>query len=194
MGGLIAYEIAQQLTMMGETVGFLGLFDTHPPCNSSSVQVRDDLPILARFGADMMRLAAKDATGMRDQFLNLAPQEQRQFVFEALQNEGMLTVETELDALLEIFTRHSTALEKYSLHPAKQPITLFSATEGQAQDLQEEWKFWARSGFNSIKVPGDHYGMIKYPHVEKLAALLNETLNTQHQEARASIAATGRSQ
>ncbi|HET9284843.1 MAG TPA: amino acid adenylation domain-containing protein [Candidatus Angelobacter sp.] len=194
MGGLIAYEIAQQLTTMGETVGFLGLFDTHPPSNSSSVRVREDLPILAQFGADMMRLAGKDAIGMRDHFLKLAPQEQRQFVFETLHNEGMLTVETELDELVGIFARHSTALEKYSLHQAKHPITLFSTTQSQAQDLQEEWKFWSQSGLNSIEVPGDHYSMIKYPHVEKLAVLLNETLNTQYHEARASIAATGRSQ
>ena len=183
MGGLIAYEIAQQLSNGGDSINLLALFDTYPPSKDSSVQVRSDLPVLARFGADMMRLAGKDASGMRDRFLGLPLPEQRQLVFETLKNESILALEEEMNDLLDIFTRHATALEKYSLRPAKQPVTLFSSAEGQSHILNEVWKVWATAGLNAIEVPGNHYSMIKNPHAETLAALLNDRLGTRHQQA-----------
>ena len=131
----------------------------------------------------MMRLAGKHASGMRDQFLSLAPLEQRQLVFETLKSEGILALEEEMDELLHIFTRHATALEKYCLRQAKQPVTLFSSAEGQPQILNETWKVWTPAGLNAIEVPGDHYSMIKSPNAEKLAALLNDMLGTRHQKA-----------
>jgi thioesterase domain-containing protein len=183
MGGLIAYEIAQQLGDGGDEVNFLALFDTYPPSKDSPVQVRSDLPVLARFGADMMRQAGKDASGMRDQFLSLSPLEQRRLVFQTLKNEDILALEEEMDELLNMFTRHATALEKYSLRPAKQPITLFSSAEAQSHILNEVWKGWAAAGLNAIEVAGNHYSMIKNPYAETLAALLNERLGTRHQKA-----------
>ncbi len=183
MGGLIAYEIAQQLGDGGDEVNFLAMFDTYPPSKNSSLQLRSDLPELARFGADMMRLAGKDASGLQDHFLNLSPLEQRQLVFQTLKNENILVLEEEMDELLHTFTRHATALEKYSLRTAKQPITLFSSIEGQPQFLSDAWKVWAPAGFNAIEVPGDHYSMIQNPHAEKLGVILNDRLGVRHQKA-----------
>ena len=61
MGGLVAWEMAQQLRKEGEIISLLALIDTAPPPKYREADDRDDeISMLARFAVDMSRLVGRD--------------------------------------------------------------------------------------------------------------------------------------
>lgn len=177
MGGLVAFEMARQLRQQGKTVALVALFDTHLPAgNRQRIEGRDDLPILARFAADMARLMNIDISNLRDQFLQLGEHEMRKMLLETLHREGVLAHdagENELNEMLEVFNRNSAATDGYCLRPSKQRVVLFHSVEaGHPHHLPAEWAAWADEGMESHSVATDHYGIMGQPHVSEVAERL----------------------
>jgi len=81
--------------------------------------------------------------------------------------------ESELDRLLEIFTRNSLAMDNYSPRPINQRIVFFPAVSGEApEQLAEQWRPLTTVGLEVHPVSGDHYTILKPPHVSEIASLL----------------------
>jgi amino acid adenylation domain-containing protein len=179
MGGLVAFEMAKQLSEQGETIGLLAMLDTHLP----AIVETSDLSMFARFAADMSRQMEIDTQALGQRFLQLAPSEQWNVVQETLIREGVLAADSaqqELTNLLEVFTRNSTAIDKYILEKGEQRVILFCASDGNHPDLSQEWSKWVGGGLESHLVLGDHYTMIKPPHVSAIAdRLLHHFATTQ---------------
>src|SRR5262249_29741951 len=118
MGGLVAFEMAQQLCQQGQKVGLLALFDTHlPPKNRQAIKGHDDLSILTRFAANISRPLGKDFCDP-EYFCSLDEETQRSMLLDALKRSGMLSKDEageEMDQLLRVFTRNSRAVDDYSL-------------------------------------------------------------------------------
>jgi amino acid adenylation domain-containing protein len=172
VGGLIATEMGRQLVQDGECVRSLILFDTHPPQSHSFHDHADSLPVLALFAADMSRLLGRDPGDLREQFLHLSPKEQESWILRILKEEGVLPQEApeqELHAMMSIFARNSLAAENYSLGQYTDHIVFFQAADSAPQSLIEEWKAATGSTVDLHTVPGDHYTMLKRPHVIEVA-------------------------
>jgi amino acid adenylation domain-containing protein/FkbM family methyltransferase len=181
MGGLIAFEMAHQLSAQGHTVDLLALFDTVPPSPwAGDASQPAGLSMLERFALDMSRTALSHGEDLREHFMQLSPREQFKLILDVLVREQVLPQdagEAELNRLLSIFTRNATATDNYRLRPANQRIFLFPASgRDDPMHTAKAWEPWTTAGVELRAVPGDHYTMLKPPQVATLAEILAHCL------------------
>ncbi len=184
MGGLVAWEMAQQLTKEGETIGLLALIDTTPPSRYLEADDQaNEMSMLARFALDMSRLVGRDPGPLVEQFSQAAAQDQWEMVQETLTRYGVLTPKTahaEMTALLDVFTRNFLAIDNYSLRSSKQPIIFFRALE-TPERLSKGWAAWAGGGIHYHSVPGDHFTILRRPNVGIISKALQRYISEQQQ-------------
>jgi amino acid adenylation domain-containing protein len=185
MGGLVAFEMAHQLIDQGETIDLLTLFDMVPPSEfSGEIEPKRSFSMLERFALDMARLVLRNADELREHFLQLGPEEQFKLILDVLVREGVLpeaSGQFELNRLLDIFTRNASAVENYRLRPMKQRIVLFAAAGREdPEQLAEKWEPWTTGGVELRAVQGDHYTILKPPHVATIASDLKHYLKSEH--------------
>jgi len=180
MGGLVAWEMAQQLIQEGETIGLLALMDTAPPSGYLEADDRDDeISMLARFAVHMSRLIGKDPRPLAQQFLLLTPQDQWKMVQETLTSYGVLapkTAHAEMTALLDVFTRNFRAMNNYSIQTSKQEVIYFRASE-TPERFSRLWTKWSGGGIQIHSVPGDHFTMLRRPGVRIITETLQRYLS-----------------
>ena len=180
MGGLVAWEMAQQLIQEGETIGLLALMDTTPPSGYLEADDRDDeISMLARFAVHMSRLIGKDPRPLAQQFLLLTPQDQWKMVQETLTSYGVLTPKTahaEMTALLDVFTRNFRAMNNYSIQTSKQEVVYFRASE-TPERFSKLWTKWSGGGIQIHSVPGDHFTFLGRPNVRIIAETLQRYIS-----------------
>ena len=175
LGGLIAFEMAQQLTAQGEKIAFLGLLDAYP-FSVQELEPQDDISVIEG------GLIARD--------LDLNLEELR-----SLEGDGLLTYMVskakQRNMIPEYFdlaqARHLLMIQRLNTQagvnykPQYFPgsITLFQAS---IIDVQPElgWDKLAQD-IETVLVPGDHYSMVDPPHVEILAQLIQESLERASQ-------------
>ncbi|HEY9881711.1 MAG TPA: amino acid adenylation domain-containing protein [Leptolyngbyaceae cyanobacterium] len=181
-GGLVALEMAQQLTQSGHRVGLLAILDTPAPCHKPSLvqslkfllgtALWSTLPFLLDYGAiSTHRLKTWKPWFSRWQWsaiLRLIPEESR------LQ----LLNESAIAPMLRIVYANSQAAYRYVPRPYSDRIALFRAVEqpeSLAQDATLGWSALA-SQIQVHEVPGNHLSLLKQPHVETLAQHLGRYL------------------
>ncbi|OAI57217.1 hypothetical protein AYO50_00275 [Acidobacteria bacterium SCGC AG-212-P17] len=175
MGGVIAWEMAQQLAKEGEMIGLLALIDTMPPSKYLEADDRTkNTSMLALFALDVSRLVGRDPSPLVEQFSRAAAPDQWNMVQEALISYGVLTPKTahaEMTALLDTFTRNFFAVQNYSLQQSQQRIVYFRASESPER-FSKAWAAWAGGGIEHHSVPGDHFTMLREPGVRIIAEFL----------------------
>jgi amino acid adenylation domain-containing protein len=180
MGGLVAWEMAQQLVREGETIGLLALMDTTPPSGYLEADDRDDeISMLAHFALDMSRLVGKDPRPLVEQFFQADAQDQWKMVQETLTSYGVLapkTAHAEMTALLDVYTRNALAMNNYSIQTSKQSVVYFRASE-TPERLSKPWTTWADGGIQFHSVPGDHFTILRRPNVRIIAEALERHIS-----------------
>ncbi|PSB16207.1 hypothetical protein C7B76_12015, partial [filamentous cyanobacterium CCP2] len=181
-GGLVAFEMAQQLTQAGQPIGLLAILDTPAPCNKPSLYqslkfllgtaLWSTLPFLLDYGAlatDRLRSRSWFSRGQWSAITRLLPEESR------LQ----LLDESAIRSLLPIVYANSQATYRYVPRPYPNRLTLFKAAE-QPEALQNQptlnWSTLA-SEIQLHQVPGNHLSLLKQPHVQTLAQQLEHYLS-----------------
>jgi len=175
LGGVIAYEMARQLSAQGRAVERVALIDSYAPRAAQPTE-KGQLPLLARFGADLLRLAGSDVPS---DLLTL-PELQRgdlPALYAAVRDRGLLPPDLELDRLrelFEVFQRNDAALRRYRPAPYGGPVTLMAAAESAGPPDHG----WAElvPNLEVVSLPGDHYSILRAPHADALAAMLRSSL------------------
>jgi thioesterase domain-containing protein/acyl carrier protein len=180
MGGLVAWEMAQQLRKEGEIISLLALIDTAPPPKYREAEDRaDEISMLAHFAMDMSRLVGRDPGPLVKQFLQAAQQDQWKMVQETLTNYGVLapkTAHAEMTALVEVYTRNFRAMNNYSIQTSKQAAIYFRASE-TPEHFSKVWTKWSGGGIQFHSVPGDHFTMLRRPGVRIIAETLQRYIS-----------------
>jgi amino acid adenylation domain-containing protein len=135
MGGIVAYEIVQQLKRSGETIGLLALLDI------SAKECYEQLIALSK--------KAKE--------LGLLP--------EQLSN-------SQTDTLLDVTQANLQAMLNYTIKTYPGKITVFKAAEQPKEislDPDLGWSAYAQEGIEVQEILGDHFSILKKPHVEALS-------------------------
>ena len=162
-GGVVAFEMAQQLCSGGHEVALLALIDTAAP-ERLPAQLADDHEILAfALGADTVRLP--DELRQRD------PDERLRYCLDQARAAG--TVPTnfglpEFRRYLSMVQAHLQAMRSYTPHPYPGSIVFFRAATRDRLNPpgpEREWIELATGGFEVHEVPGDHITMNYTPHV-----------------------------
>jgi len=150
-GGLVAFEIARRLEAAGEQVAFLGLIDTP------------------------FRGAAGEDGGEREKEFDLLRVEYAPYLPEAAPEE-------ELRRLIGLLLAHERAERRYvPAEPVTADLTLFHAAAASALGsfppvTAEEWQGCTRGRLRAVPVPGDHYTLIRPPHVQTVGERMKEEM------------------
>jgi amino acid adenylation domain-containing protein len=179
MGGVVAFEMAQQLRQQGEEVAFLGLIDSAAP---KPVEGIDDATVLAGFlrdlGAQVGRSSGKSLPDMSERLRGLDRHAQVACLLEEAVANGILPPQTDaaqLENLLRVFRGNVQALSSYVPQRYDGRLALFRATGNNGQDLVSAWANYA-AAVEIYSLPGSHYTVMTQPNVHELATLVGREL------------------
>jgi thioesterase domain-containing protein/acyl carrier protein len=178
-GGLVAFEMAQQLQAQSQEVSFLGLLDISAERVAS--EELDELEL--DDAAFLVKLFAKDISLSLDRIRQLGSDEQLLYVIEKVRQINLIPPDVGLDQaryLVQILKSHIGAAKAYIPQPYRGRATLFRASEEAAadsQDLTLGWEELATEGVDLHWVPGNHQTMVAEPHVQVLAKQLRACLD-----------------
>ena len=179
MGGVIAFEMAQQLHQQGQRVALLALLDARIPTPDEQFAEEDfEAKLLVdsvRYFGLSLDLANSLSQLPRDEVLN--------HVLELAQGAGLVPPDVEVSQahrFVELLKSDFQATRNYELHLYPGRVTLFKAGEeltGTSPDPTLGWSQWAVEEVEVYVVPGNHANMVYEPHVGVLAEKLRDCLN-----------------
>ena len=176
LGGMLAYEMAQQLTAQKQRIGLLTLFDTAGP-GQLAEPLKDDAEILAY----MMHMDG-DRTVSVEALRQLTPQEQWQRYWSRAQVFGRLipgVVQEQLGILLRVWKANAHAMLNYLPQPCASRLVFFLARDKDGYNSptpENSWLPVALGGIELHEVPGNHITMNYTPHVQAIADRLRPYL------------------
>ncbi|MBW4591328.1 MAG: non-ribosomal peptide synthetase, partial [Aetokthonos hydrillicola CCALA 1050] len=177
-GGLVAFEMAQQLQAQGQQVSFLGLIEAYA-INSSSEEEE-----LQEDGVFLLNLLTMDKPVQDNSILlqriqQLEPDEQLRHVIEYARSANLISLDfgvAEARGLIELFNSHFRAGCSYIPQPYPGKVTLFVASEEKVEEPTLGWEKLAHEGVEIHSVPGNHQSIVSKPHVQVLAEQLRVCL------------------
>ncbi len=179
MGGVVAFEMAQQLHARGERVALLALLDARIPTADDEVADED---FEARLLIDFVRYFGL-SMDPRDALARLPKHELLERVLEHAKMAGLMPADIEVShaqPFIDLCKADFRATRNYVLSQYPGRITLFKAGQdlaGTSSDPTLGWNNWAAGGTEVHIVPGNHATMVYKPHVEVLAQELRACLD-----------------
>jgi thioesterase domain-containing protein len=188
-GGLVALEIALQLQQQGETVACLAIIDSGAPD-------LDDVPPLEMDESDWVYTMVTIVEGMYGQALDVDLEKLRSLDAEAqlvyfqsqLQAAQLLPTGmgiTQIKGLIAVYKAQAAMpyrpLDKYHgkvtfLHASEEE----DGSDGIATALHLDWEHFTSQSIELHLVPGNHYTMMRPPHITALSAQLNTIFDTNN--------------
>ncbi|MBS1159651.1 MAG: pksN [Proteobacteria bacterium] len=159
LGGVLAYEMAQQLSQAGERVKLLALIDSYTPALLNSLETAEGpagLSLAQGFAEDLAAIEGADVVLPAEQAAHLS----------------------------EIFQTHAQALRNYQPAPYAGAVLLFTASQPAPAEPTHGWREWVRGELSVVELPGDHYQLLQAPGVLQLADHLLAGLDDPRQFAK----------
>lgn len=179
-GGVVAYEMAQQLQAAGEEVAVVALFDSMAP------NCRTEIPRLERLKLHA-QLFAKEGFAyvlkkMEPQIKTVQRNIQMSWhrIYQKINPNGAPFSENLEEALQEDIRQsaRSQASQAYFPQPYSGKVLLFRAMDKEAFDSYDRDLGWGKvaQDLDIFDVPGDHIGILKEPNVQVMASKLQTYL------------------
>ncbi len=166
-GGLVAFEIARQLTKAGEEVSRLIIFGTDVPISVSNHKLFKVLEFFGQYSADFHKNIVMPFFSTSERIKRGAGQ-------------SKLPISP---VLVRVVVAHWVAALRYNPRPFCGNITLLETLEQQLLnpfDPSRGWNRLAAGTVQTLLVSGTHLGMLDEPHVRDLAEKLNWCLGDRH--------------
>jgi len=146
-GGLVAYEMALQLTRNGDAVPLLILLDTYAP------SIHDDqLTLFERLYGSLKKVVLRRVVRWYHDRGRPLPLRIRRF---------------------HIIDTYEQATERYAPEPYEGRFMMVKAIDSPGPDHMG-WKDLAKGGLKVVTCPGDHNTLVREPNVRILATLMSE--------------------
>jgi amino acid adenylation domain-containing protein len=190
MGGIVAFEMAQQLKSQGQEVAKLALIDVMAPAAGALRSLSQPLQkawsrfdkqaasrLIIHFAQDI-GLNLTNISTWRDQLEALKPDEQLAWVVNEAKKYKILPPDmSEADSthVFEVFRTNVHARQNYIGSTYHGRIRLFIAEQRFLKSTENPTTGWAKlvsEGLDYEAVPGDHYTMIRKPNARILAERL----------------------
>ncbi len=178
-GGIVAFEMSQQLHALDQRVEVLFLIDSPIP-GKTLFGLEDDADILVFIAENVLKLE-KDSVSAKD-LRKLAPEAQADHVLEKARISRQLPAgfeSSQLRQILSVFVANEKAMKTYApgMYPGR--LIFFRAQEpwekGNSYHPEHFWTDLAGRGIEINTVPGNHITMNYQPHVRIIAERLMET-------------------
>ena len=180
MGGVVAFEMAQQIHAQGQRVALLALLDGGIPTPDETFPEEDSeaISLVERyFGISFGPM----------KFLAALPRDkQLAFLLARAKRRGLVPAELDISQarrFVDLLRSDLRATQNYALRLYPGRITVFNASErvaGTSPDPTLGWCEWASGGVEVHVVPGNHASLMYEPHVKVLAEKLTACLNQAH--------------
>jgi thioesterase domain-containing protein/SAM-dependent methyltransferase len=168
MGGLVAYEMAQQLAAEGVTVELLVLIETPVP------ELVDELPDEA---AALTRLLDGVVPLDPDRLRAMPPADRLRYVLaEAERAQVVPPDQDRAQRLWDVYTTHLAAVRRYRPRPYAGRSLLLRAAETPIAAPDYGWRPLLTGPCEVVEVPGSHESVVWPPHVHRLAEVLRTRL------------------
>ena len=187
MGGVIAFEIAQQIQMQGEQVGLLALLDSRAPAPAPDISEIDELLLMQTFARDL-GLDLKSIKFSESELERLGPDEQLSYLFACARASNILPPDLELNQLqrlYQLFKINLGAMLSYMPQSKQDRITLLRTEEYSTANGHigaAGWESFATEGVEVYVVQGNHFNMVREPFVKTLASQLRACLDAAFEE------------
>ncbi|MCP5095184.1 MAG: amino acid adenylation domain-containing protein, partial [Chloroflexi bacterium] len=187
MGGTVALEMAQQLQANGDEIAHLILIDTDAPLTAAEEAAFDTLTFQISFARDM------GITPEELRALNLAELDEAErltavltYAISVERLPADLTLET-VRHLYHVFETNYRAMVAYTPErPYAGHVTLLKAEEEPRPDYDStfNWQPWVTGWLDVHIVPGNHFTLVRPPHLTTLATQINTALNYEKETMR----------
>ncbi|MEM1169010.1 MAG: thioesterase domain-containing protein [Cyanobacteria bacterium P01_H01_bin.35] len=182
VAGFLAFEIAQQLSLEGETTALLGMIETQSP---KVYKIIND-----RLAAESLGYEIYNAIGFVEELsatsgkkLSLSPQEledlkleeQLEYILEQAKKHNILPSEVGVQHMQDLYqVYHATAKAacNYEARPYVGAINLFNASQPSVEiDIDEKlgWEDWIKGKIEAYEITGDNHSIMREPDVVFLA-------------------------
>ncbi|WP_293091572.1 non-ribosomal peptide synthetase/type I polyketide synthase [Moorena sp. SIOASIH] len=182
MGGVIAYEMAQQLQAKNEPVALLTLIDSYAPTVIQMPSEIDQAMIVNLLAQDLGGLYGQELDISHETLRQLEPDEQVLHLFEQGKQQGILPSDLEIEqmrSLWKVLKANITAYYHYKPKAYPGSLLLINASQtspGVIEDPTHGWGSLVNGDIQTHTITGDHYTIIKAPQVEALTTELNKYL------------------
>ena len=175
-GGLVAYEIAQQLSAAGLEVGLVGMLDTRQPEWMRGFPTRGPMHRQALWRMKMLYVNTRRRKGrLRYLWRRLSERFQRMnYMYAASKGRSEVA-----DTVRNVREINLVAGISYKVRPYPGKVTLFRAEHDPAElplPLDLDWGKFAKGGLTIKHMPGDHGRILYQPGLGALAQELTEYL------------------
>jgi thioesterase domain-containing protein len=180
--------MAQQLHSSGEQVALLALIDSSAPQRNSHLMEVDTAATLAWFAKDLGSYFGKELAVSVSALQSLAPDEQLSYVLERARAAKVVLPDAgvvEIGRLLEVVLANRQAERSYTPVVYPNQITVFRAEEWfglENSDPTMGWNQLTEGGVKIHAISGDHYTIVKEPHVRVLAERLRNSIEQAHSD------------
>jgi amino acid adenylation domain-containing protein len=177
-GGHIAVEIAKQLVEQQQEVKCLALLDTGSPDNLRNVDGRSVQGLLLEI------LIGMDVEVDGVYLESLDAEAQSRYLRQRFIETNLLPPEISIERILGQLAAHQHALANWKCH-VKSPITFFRTLEashlksGDGSELNDNAQGWKAASSFAVDVhdvSGNHFTMVREPHVRVVAERLAQCL------------------
>jgi len=181
-GGLVAYEMAQQLQAQHQDIAQVLLLDSYL-IEAEYVQAEPHpSQMLTQFIRDIMGLALATFEQNLESSVEQSIDVQLQQLQQQLADRGLRLEFEQLQAMFNVFKTNTQAMYRYQVQPSNAKVMLFQSTNSQSieqrfGDSTSGWSRYTDDQLTVYKLTGDHFSMIHAPYVHELAAYINQALH-----------------
>lgn len=189
-GGKVAFEMARQLQERGEQVSFLAILDIPAVLAGSDREISswDDAEYTSKLAEIYGGTSGDRLEISREHLRELDAEDQLNLLLEKLQKNGQKLTQSELRQIFSVYRSNMIADTAYLPQPSHLPITLLRAQEMGHLDFLPDFVAtqtdptwgWHQISTQPIRlhlVPGNHFTMVKEPHVQILIEKLKMSLD-----------------
>ena len=182
-GGIVAFEMAQQLLQQGHGVALLAILDGGAPTLDDNTYIEgDDASILAIIAQELTRyVERRNVQELYRELCQLKPQDQVNYVVGFMKQAKLELAGSERDWVeqqVNVFKARARATQRYTAKRYSEVITLFRSSASDlelAEDLG--WEVLSSHPIEIHVVPGHHDTLMSEPNVRELAESLRACLN-----------------
>lgn len=184
-GGILGFEIAQQLYEQGDIPAMLALIDTHTPTvhkrlvdKTPERRLDTEVYYAQKFAREMSAPRGKEFPISFEQLQQMTPDERLGYILEQAKMLELLPAEVgeqDLQNLWRVFQATSDGIYSYEERSYPGNIALFNASQQPidiAGDRTLGWGDLVAGEIDIHEIPGDHFSIIREPQVRVLAEQL----------------------
>ncbi|MGB2924730.1 MAG: condensation domain-containing protein [Limnothrix sp.] len=180
-GGIVIYEIAQQLLRSGQNVAMLAIFDTTALGGHRRLPRHEQI---SKHWENFRTLGISYAARKASTQLNFQAFRVQQFIQKCIQTNKNNSDKSAFfrSRLRQIEILHLQALQNYQMQKYPGKVSLFRSAIrpdniGDQWDEALGWRNFVQESFEIYDLPGNHHDMFKEPNVEVFAEQLNNCID-----------------